>query len=109
MPKTVKMLDVSTRHLPPTVLQNLNSYPGVIADRRDYGWLLFVPRDDLDSYLDEYAEIPDDSDDDEVLDECATIPDEIVALWRYAVAADCHYVLLDRDSEIDPDLPTFPW
>jgi hypothetical protein len=32
-----------------------------------------------------------------------------VTIWRYAEKHDCQYVLLDRDAEKNPDLPTYDW
>ena len=34
-------------------------------------------------------------------------PTELTAIFSYAIALGCEYVLFDRDAEIDEKLPTF--
>jgi len=120
MPKFFKMLDLSTAHLTETVAQDLNSYPGVIADDRTYGWFLWVP-ENVDEHVAEYESAlepmtpPDDPNYDDVHHsevqerELNAIPAEVVAIWRYAQKHECQYVLLDRDADVNPDLPNYEW
>jgi hypothetical protein len=78
-PSVFRVLDLSTRHLPFEVCQDLNGFPGVLADERsEYGWFVWVP-EDIDQHV---AEID---------------------------AEDCQYVLFDRDAKVNPDLPTWEW
>jgi len=96
----LKMLDLSTAHLPENVCQNLNDYPGVTADERSmYGWLGWVP-EDIDAHLAEYNDVREPEE---------LPPSELVTIWRYAQAHGCKYVLLDRDANLNPDLPTWEW
>lgn len=88
-------LDLCTSHLPRQTLHALNSYGGVIARPFDYGAWMWVP-DDVDAHLAEQE--PDD-----------TPPDEVVAIYRYARARGCDWVLFDRDARPTPDLPTWEW
>lgn len=98
MPKFFKMLDLSTSHLTEDLALALNKFPGVIADERTFGWLLWVP-EDIDEQVAEY----------EAQDPEHTIPEVIVNIWRYAKRHDCQYVLLDQDADVDPDLPSYAW
>jgi hypothetical protein len=98
VPTISNLLHLSTAHLSPEVRLNPNQYPGVIADEREYGWLLFVPEDidgHVAAYRDEDPEHP--------------IPAEIVFIWCYAERHDCQYVLLDRYEAENPDLQRFQW
>jgi hypothetical protein len=119
MPKFFKMLDLSTAHLTESLARELNSFPGVIANDREYGWLLWVP-ENIDEHVAEYESDepmtpPDDPNYADVHQAEAQerdlneIPSEIVTIWRYAEKHDCQYVLLDRDAEKNPDLPTYDW
>lgn len=84
-------LDLSTAHLPEHLCQNLGGYSSIRAWETEYGWFMWAPGD-----------IDDDPDYDDV-------PDEVRAIWRFARAHGCHYVLLDRDAEILDGLPSWDW
>lgn len=90
------VLDVSTGHLPARYAENgPGAEEGVIAYALgEYGWLMWVP-DDPDTHSADY-------------DLAAQAP-EILVVQRYARAAGCDYVMFDRDSEANPDLPTWEW
>lgn len=100
MPTIFKMLDLSTKHLPEGVHDDLNEYEGVIADERDHGWLLRVPRD-IESHL------------DEAFDDFSTLRDQtppaIIEIWRFAQKHDCQYVLLDEDGAEYDALESYDW
>jgi hypothetical protein len=117
------MLDLSTKHLPEEVCEDLNGFDGVIADERSYGWLLWVP-EDIDQHLKEYTPEsepmtpPDDpnygdvhhaevQDQQLLLDE--TIPPAIVEVWRFAEKHDCQYVLIDQDGAEYTSLNSYDW
>lgn len=97
-PKTFTMLDLSTAHLPENLARSLDSVAGLIANERGFGWLLWVP-DNIDEHAAEYeAEDPEHP-----------IPEVVVTIWRYAAKHGCQYVLLDRDADLNPDLPAYEW
>lgn len=123
MPTIFKMLDLSTKHLPEDVHDELNAHDGVIADERDYGWLLWVP-EDIDKHIEEFTPEsepmtpPDDPSygdvhhaevQDRQLAENETIPPSVVAIWRFAEKHDCEYVLIDRDGAEYPALTRYDW
>lgn len=89
-PHILRMLDACANHLPLDVFLDLNGHDGVTAHETDFGWLLHVP-----------SVIPDD-------DEGLT-PAAIVRLWRYAAKLHCVYIMLDRDADTLPRLPTYDW
>jgi hypothetical protein len=91
-PNVFRMLDASTWHLPRKLRQELRGIDGVIASEREYGWLLWVP-EDIDEHLAGYGH--------------GEIPESVIALWRYAQATDCQYILLDGDADVLSDLPTY--
>lgn len=95
-PTIFRMLDMSTAHLPREMREDLSQYEGVIADERNYGWLLWVP-EDIDKHVGECD--PEDADE--------LIPPEIVRIWRKAAEHDCQYVLIDQDASTVEDLPTY--
>jgi hypothetical protein len=92
-----KFLDLSTAHL--TEEQRLfgdrdgdrASWGDAIVDVRDYGFLLWVPDDPMES-----AAVTEDG-----------IPENLLAVQLYARKHDCDYVLFDADAEVDDDLPVF--
>lgn len=88
-----KVLDLSTAHLPERYGQTLSGVDGVVAHAYEYGWLLWVPNDPTES-----SEAMDDE-----------VPPEILKIQLYARGLDCDYVLLDRDGDIDDNLPTWKW
>lgn len=90
-PRTNPVLDLSTAHLPADLRDDLNGEEGVTANRRESGWLLWVP-DDVDGHAADY--------DNEV-------PDVVVQIWRYARSLGCDYVLFDVDAERVSGLPVF--
>lgn len=95
-PGTFRMLDASTLHLPEKVRESLNQYPGVIANDREYGWLLWVP-ENIDEHVAEYTDS----------DPGFGIPAAVIALWRCAQEHDCQYVMLDTDALAVGGLPIF--
>ncbi|MFG3710946.1 hypothetical protein [Micromonospora sp. NPDC047730] len=86
-----QFLDLSTSHLPEKVCDGLGGYPGVTAyEHTAYGWFVWAPSDpNLDIY--------------------EKVPEEIKAIWRHARKLGCEYVLLERDADDDPNLPTWNW
>lgn len=85
-----RTLDLSTMHLDPVHRDDLNGVAGVIADRREHGWFMCVPTDELDEQIADHE-----------------VPDDIAAIWRLAVNLDCQYVLFDDDAEIDESLDVY--
>ncbi len=111
-PRIIRMLDLSTAHLPKEVAEDLTAYDGVIAyplstSDAEYGWLLWVP-EHPDQRAADYGEA--DADPQDVIDGTADgIPAAVLAIWHYARAAGCDYVLLDRGAERVAGLPTWDW
>lgn len=77
-------LDLSTSHLPKTILDDLNGFDGVTAHRYRHGWMLWVPEDPR-----EHAANYDDG----------AIPPIVVALQVYARLSGCDFVMLDEDAD----------
>ncbi|GGJ75685.1 hypothetical protein GCM10010123_02100 [Pilimelia anulata] len=93
-PRIIRMLDASTEHLPPPLRHpttGLTAVTGVVADAREYGFLLWVPADP-DAYATDYPGVRAD----------------VLALQRYARELGCDYVLLDSDAEPVPGLAVYP-
>ncbi len=102
MPNIFRVMDLSTAHLPEDLCKDLNGFDGVIAHQYHEGWLLWVPAD-LDERVADYGlAAPGDYRD-------GGIPQEVVTLWQYGKQHDCTYILLDRDADSTPDLPTWEW
>jgi hypothetical protein len=93
-PRIIRMLDAGTGHLPEQICQELNSYDGVTATEREYGWLLWVPEDPTE-HAEEYGD--------------GAVPAEVVALQEFARNLDCDYVLLDADAATIEGLPHWDW
>lgn len=90
-PNVRQMLDLSTAHLPPVVITELNRFDGVVAHALPWGaWLLWVP-DDSAAHAADYDEVPQ----------------EVLTVQRYAREHGCDYVLLDVDAQQDQMLPVF--
>jgi len=89
-PNILKMLDLSTKHLPEELGQDLGGVEGVIAHEFTYGWLLWVPT--VDPGAREAVE-----------------REEILRIFDYAERHDCTYVLFDRGAGTVDDLPTWNW
>lgn len=92
-----KMLDISTGHLPRWLRDiesttNLNTHPGIVCWEWEHGWLMWVP-DDPDESAEAYD--PDDT------------PAEALVILRYARSLGCDFVLIDRDTWLIDDLPTY--
>lgn len=85
-----RFLDLSTTHLPRSVLDQLNSF--VIAYPTRDGALMRVPTDPRAE-----AEAAG----------TAGIPPEVLAVQLRARSLGCDYVLFDRDAEVDASLPTW--
>ena len=83
-------LDASTAHLPAHLLVRIEAIDGVIAREFKWGWWLWVP-DNVPGHLADYARIPD----------------AIAALWRFARAHECDWILLDADGPEVAGLPTY--
>jgi hypothetical protein len=92
-PVVHRVLDLSTGHLPKDVCDVLNGFDAVTAYNMPYGWLLWVPADDLDERL---ADHPD-------------TPEPVIAIWRYAIERGCAYVLIDRDADAVDGLQHWVW
>jgi hypothetical protein len=92
VPNIRKLLDLSTNHLPEPIMQDPDSFDGVIAHTFDHGAFLWVPND-VDAHNNDYE----------------NFPEEVAAVQRYARSHGCDYVLLDADAGRDPALPTWEW
>lgn len=93
-PRIVKVLDLSTAHIPEQYGQNLAALDGVIAyEHGEYGYLMWVPEHPVIHAL-EGMELP---------------PSEIVEIQLFARNLGCDYVLFDRDADIIDDLPHWDW
>lgn len=89
-----KFLDLSTAHLPQSVMEGLSGFENVVAyTHGEYGAFLWVPDD------------PQESND--FMDE--PIPAEVLAVQLYARSLGCDYVMFDRDADTDEALPTWDW
>lgn len=95
MPTIRHILDLSTSHLPQRFFEEGCDLTG--RHQIDYGMLLWVPDDPTDI---------NNLGADEESDDAAP---EIVRLRVYAREHGCDYILLDRDGEVDPNLPTWEW
>lgn len=84
-------LDLSTGHLRPETRESLNHYPGIHAERREYGWLMFIP---LPEYMREWAEEGE-------------WPRELLAIIELAWKYDCGFILFDADAGVSEELPYF--
>jgi hypothetical protein len=87
------LLDLSTTHLPPEILADLNGCDGVNAGRLDCGWLLWVPTDPVEHASD--------------YDAYDGVPASVLAIQRYARDHGCDFILLDCDAPVSPDLRTY--
>lgn len=96
---TIKVLDLSTRHLPQATLEDLNGYDGVIADPYLHGVWLWVP-DDPAAHAKDYPDPAESSD---------GVPTEVLTIQLYARAIDCDWVRLDADGDRNADLPAWEW
>ena len=98
-----RMLDASTAHLPATLRADLNEQPGLTVDRRQFGWLLFVPEDiddTVETVLADTAQARGIDDDNEIDPDIDGIPQPVIDLWLCARAHDCQYILLDTDGPV---------
>lgn len=93
-----RYLDLSTRHLPQTVVSHLSAHDGVTAISTGTGWLVSVP-EDPDAHAADYGN-PDDYD---------GVPATLLVVQRYARSLGCDRLLFDRDAPVVADLPTFTW
>ncbi|EWM19724.1 hypothetical protein [Kutzneria sp. 744] len=86
----LRVLDLSTMHLSPQIRADLDSYPGLSAQRtpHDFGWWVYAPQC-------------------EVIDEMAAKgdwPPELVAIIKLARRHGCRYILFDCDAEVTEQL-----
>lgn len=90
--RTFQMLDLSTVHLPLDVRSELHTIPGVTVNAlSNGGWLLCVPGEtELHITACEPA-----------------LPPAVAAIWRFAAAQGCEYVLFDRDGAVVDVLDRF--
>lgn len=98
--RIVKMLELSTGHVPEHIgntLDGLGSLPGVIADKREYGWFMWVP-DDVGKRVAETKAMDD-----------GEVPPEIVNIWRFARRLGCDWVMFDCDADSNDNLPFWAW
>ena len=93
-PRVVKVLDLSTAHIPAHLGRDLAETEGVIAhEHGEHGYLLWVPENPVVEALE--AHFP--------------APPEIVNIQLFARNLDCDYVLFDRDGDRIDDLPSWDW
>lgn len=85
-------LDLSTAHLSAATCRTLNSYDGVTAYETPYGWLMYVPVEDVDE-----------------LAHGGDWPPELLPIVMLARINGCDYILFDRDAPQTDLLPTFDW
>lgn len=89
MPYTFSCLDLSTAHLPRHLREELAAEDGVVADRHQFGWWLWIPDDPRRSVTSD------------------ALPEELLAIQVFARDHGCDWVRFDVDGVTDPDLPTF--
>lgn len=84
-----KMLVLSTAHVPPQFREG--SVPGVVLYGQEYGFLMWVPDEPIES------------------SEGGAVPtqDDFLNIQTYARLLDCDYVMFDCDGPEQADLPTF--
>lgn len=88
-PRIVKVLDLSTAHIPEQYSQCLHEMQAedVIAyQHSEYGYLMWVPAGEHDR-----------------------APTEIQRIIDFARSLGCEYVLFDRDADVIDDLPHWDW
>lgn len=91
MDEIYKMLVLSTAHVTKETadLLDLDEIEGlVVYDKGGYGWFIVVT----------------DYDDD-----TTNIPDDLEKILAYAKSKGCDWLALDRDGEINNNLPTYVW
>lgn len=82
----VRMLDVSTSHLPQDICENLGDY-NLITTKREFGWLIVVP-EIINNHL---------------------LPEPLARLLVYAERRNCPYILLDADGPNHESLSSYDW
>lgn len=83
MAKVFRVIEISTRHLPPDLRTTLSTVAGMSVDSTHYGWVIWVP----------------DPQHDEVQ------RPEIRELHEHARRYKCRYIILDAEiDDIDPEL-----
>jgi len=102
-----RFADLSTRHLPRDVLDDLSTFNGVVAHPTPHGAWLWVP-DDPQAYAQDYAaDYRAGEDDGDDFDD-GSVP-EILVVQLHARSLDCDYVLFDSDAGVEATLPTWDW
>ena len=98
--ETQKLADLSTAHISlgdSELIErwaNENSGPLVVYRKGEYGWFIYMPSDEEDS-LKSMAEL-------------GSTP-EFVELVQTLCAHGVAVLCLDRDGEVDEDMPKFDW
>ncbi|OMC63787.1 hypothetical protein BK126_26105 [Paenibacillus sp. FSL H7-0326] len=85
------MLAISTAHTTPEVcgLLDQNEIQGLISYKKEeYGFFIYVPSDE---------------------EETANLPECLSTILNYARIHDASWIMLDRDVEINSDLPLYDW
>jgi hypothetical protein len=108
-PRIMRVLDLSTAHLPREVCADLPGYDRVIAyplstSDDHHGWLPWVPPEPA-----HHADQTDQTDHGEHADQADAGLVGVDGIWRYARKLRCEYVLIDRDAQVIDALPTWPW
>lgn len=91
MPTIIKMLDLSTAHLPPHVLAS-DGEEITCCHPKHAGLFMWVPSDPFD---------PDES------GRSGDADPAVLAVRAYARSLGCDWILFDADADIDPALPIF--
>ena len=96
MPTIIKMLDLSTAHLPRRVLDTDGD--GITACHpKSYGLFLWVPSDDGSFDPDPCGDGEPEGDNDPA----------VIEVRAYARALGCDWILFDADADETTDLPTY--
>lgn len=88
-----KVLTISTAHLSAEVIGDLNdgqTYNLTMYSKDEYGWWISTGSSIL-------TENPD------------WVPPELLKCLKFAAAAGCDWLCLDKDAKPHPSLPTFNW
>jgi hypothetical protein len=96
-PRVMRVLDLSTTHVPPHLWRDLPFTPGVICHEVGrHGHLLHVPW-------------PAGEDAETAAWRAQVSPPEIAAIVSYAQSLECDYVLIDPDAGTVDALPVYVW
>lgn len=93
---TEQTLVLSTAHVPIETARWLDraqddpSFPTPIIPRENVGWLIWVPTDNFDTEDEVYGT-------------------DLAGIFSAARSQNCEWVMLDKDAQSHPSLPTYDW